>query len=582
MKKELFLKAAVLLVFLLTSVCATLDTQLFVYPSLSRYLLLEVGAIAIITVGFFVSLCDKGPVSVTGCQLLVLAWVGYIALHGLAVCACELYRTVYLCVTLILILALAYMQRGRWLSRSSVEMVLMAVAVLNAFCVIFQTVGVLPSGSSYFEATGCNENPTVTALYLVGCLPVVAVRSKEPRHRLAYVMLLAALVACVVLLRCRTAYIGLAVEVAVLLGLRLRQAVVRGSVSTFWLGVAGIALLVLAFAAGAKMYNMKKDSADGRVLIWKLSAGMVADRPQGHGYGLFEKYYNLRQADYFADGHYTETEKNNATFVYMPYNDYLEQGVEGGIVGMLFLIAFYSVMVWKAVQAKDHASAAVLLAFAVMSLFNFVYTSILPWLLLVCHASFVVAAEKEIQLCRCSRRFVCVAMLVPVAFIAFKVSEMTAAQLMLGRMVGMAQDGSHIDDGQFERLAVMAGTSEAFWTKRADNNIGVSHFEEALEDIRMARAYSSSPRLFMMEYRCRRNMGEADVAAASLDTLSYMLPRSLTVKHLLMRHYANKHQIREALHYANDILSTGFKVRSERALFITDQARNFKERFGHE
>lgn len=71
MKKEIFLKTIVLLVFLLTSVCATLDTHLFVYPSLSRYLLLEVGAIVLIVVWLFKSFVDKGSMFLTKCQLLL-------------------------------------------------------------------------------------------------------------------------------------------------------------------------------------------------------------------------------------------------------------------------------------------------------------------------------------------------------------------------------------------------------------------------------------------------------------------------------------------------------------------------------
>ena len=54
------------------------------------------------------------------------------------------------------------------------------------------------------------------------------------------------------------------------------------------------------------------------MLIWKLSTEMMAGKPSGYGYGLFEKNYNLRQADYFANREYTDTEKRNSDFVNMP------------------------------------------------------------------------------------------------------------------------------------------------------------------------------------------------------------------------------------------------------------------------
>ena len=86
----------------------------------------------------------------------------------------------------------------------------------------------------------------------------------------------------------------------------------------------------------------------------------------------------------------------------------------------------------------------------------------------------------------------------------------------------------------------------------------------------------------MMEYRCLESLGETEAAVACLDTLSYMLPRSLTVKHLLMRHCVERNQIGEALRYADDILSTGFKVQSEKAVIITNKAKQLKKIYGYE
>lgn len=64
---------------------------------------------------------------------------------------------------------------------------------------------------------------------------------------------------------------------------------------------------------------------------------MIAENPfKGYGYGLFERNYNLKQASYFANQTSSNTERRNASFVAMAYNDYLEQTIEGGILGLLF------------------------------------------------------------------------------------------------------------------------------------------------------------------------------------------------------------------------------------------------------
>ena len=55
----------------------------------------------------------------------------------------------------------------------------------------------------------------VTAMYLAGCVPLIVHRLRCPDRKVAYVLFLVLALFAVVLLRCRTAYIGLAVEAAV-------------------------------------------------------------------------------------------------------------------------------------------------------------------------------------------------------------------------------------------------------------------------------------------------------------------------------------------------------------------------------
>lgn len=94
---------------------------------------------------------------------------------------------------------------------------------------------------------------------------------------------------------------------------------------------------ITIFIVGIHLYQIKNNSADGRLLIWKLSTKMIAENPfKGYGYGLFERNYNLKQASYFANQTSSNTERRNASFVAMAYNDYLEQTIEGGILGLLF------------------------------------------------------------------------------------------------------------------------------------------------------------------------------------------------------------------------------------------------------
>ena len=58
--------------------------------------------------------------------------------------------------------------------------------------------------------------------------------------------------------------------------------------------------LVITILLFGIAYVFKKDSADGRILIYKLSFKMFMDNPfLGAGFNCFEAHYNLYQADYF-------------------------------------------------------------------------------------------------------------------------------------------------------------------------------------------------------------------------------------------------------------------------------------------
>ncbi|MFA5229064.1 MAG: O-antigen ligase family protein, partial [Candidatus Paceibacterota bacterium] len=64
------------------------------------------------------------------------------------------------------------------------------------------------------------------------------------------------------------------------------------------LTIIGSVLIV----GGLFLYRYKPASADGRLLIWRVSADMIADAPLfGHGIDGFSKEYMIYQANYFKE-----------------------------------------------------------------------------------------------------------------------------------------------------------------------------------------------------------------------------------------------------------------------------------------
>ena len=136
-----FISTTVYIVFLTVCIAAAVDTHLFVYPSLSRSLLMECGLLLLALVAFcHRALCGTvRPVG--GLCVFVALWMGYILLHGRLSEVTELYRTVYLCVTLLSVISLSYCLRAGLLTQERIYSGLLVIGLIHVFCVFAQRMG---------------------------------------------------------------------------------------------------------------------------------------------------------------------------------------------------------------------------------------------------------------------------------------------------------------------------------------------------------------------------------------------------------------------------------------------------------
>ena len=555
---------------------ATLDTHLFVYPSLSRTLLSEI--LVLLLAMFSLACCvlrANGIIVLTRFSLFMFVWIAYIVLHYVCSCPHEQYHTLYLVTTLLLLPTVAYCLRQCWISRSQCENVILLIALIHISLIVAQWAGLVDSGNKYFMLTGSNENPTVTALYLVGCVPVIAARlwNKE-KWSVRNILFLAACIMAIIVLRCRTAYIGLAVEVSVGTIYWVRKKRIHLRRSYKYVVVFLVSVVLVGISIG--LYNAKRESADGRWLIWKLSAGMIVDNPQGHGYGLFEKYYNLRQAEYFEKGCGTEVEKYCSDHVFMAYNDYLEHGVEGGVAGALFFVAFYIVLIVKALREGDMMSVSVISSFATMSFTNFVYTSIQPWYQLLVVGAWVVYDAKPFPV-RIPPKAILLPLLVIVAGCLCKVGLMAKSQMKLADYKKKVVGGKYVSETELLSLQPYIGTSEAYYNLFAysmllGNNSGV-----AIEQIVKALDYTSSPQTYRLAYLAYRQSGRENEGISYINVQRNMMPMLLEPKLLLMEYYNRCGKIGDALFYAHEIVHAPHKTDNEKSEAIRHKAHIFIE-----
>ena len=148
--------------------------------------------------------------------------------------------------------------------------------------------------------------------------------------------------------------------------------------------VSSILILISIAGALAGIYLLKKDSANGRLLLWKVTGQAIREQPwTGTGTGGFPAAYAEAQAEYFTSGKASETEMMVAGCPEYGFNEFLQIGLEQGLVGLMVFVLLLSYSLFRGVKNRQAGAAGGILALMVFSLAS--YPLQLPefWVVLV-------------------------------------------------------------------------------------------------------------------------------------------------------------------------------------------------------
>lgn len=247
------------------------------------------------------------------------------------------------------------------------------LVLLESVVVLLQCVNVIPVPNPFFLCTGTWINPNVTAMFLaMGLFAVIKWYKWAGKGMPKYIVagILGAALLSIVVLQCRSAYLAALVLLLAEQGAAIKN-YLKSRMKFTLSGVAlGILLAIVAIVI-VGVFATKKTSAFNRLQIWGTSAELIAQKPlTGHGFGLFEKEYNL----FAAAKQYEQNDHIN-----MAYNDFLELGVEGGLVAVVLWLAFY-LAAWRHFRNNNHFFTGrmmpVIWAFFIIQCTNFGFQAI--------------------------------------------------------------------------------------------------------------------------------------------------------------------------------------------------------------
>lgn len=242
-----------------------------------------------------------------------------------------------------------------------------------------QLFGLLGNGDSLFTLGGSFSNPAMFAAYLSLVMPFVLAEylciRKNPDYETKQYVLLGGLILgayFIAISYSRGAWIASAISIGYVVGKYVHAKEKTNQIlATQGRKIAAAtvcAMLVVGMAAA--LYSIKKDSADGRLFIWKVAVMQPHQNiVSGDGIGAFEANYGRWQRDYFSNNGGTECERYLADYVTCAYNEFLETYIEQGIVGLLLLMAILIAALRFKPRRESHvfiATKAALMGFMVL------------------------------------------------------------------------------------------------------------------------------------------------------------------------------------------------------------------------
>ncbi len=209
-----------------------------------------------------------------------------------------------------------------------VSFLLLGAGIAEAGYGLLQFLGLCASRHYLFPVTGSFYNPGPFGCYLSFTLPLALAEccyGKRPvlRYLGATLLLLDALM--LPLSMSRTAWIASALGAMIVFSPKLIRIFRRSPRLS-----ALLAVIILAASLWG-LYSIKSDSADGRLLMWKVAVRAIKPTPfSGSGAQYVAGAYGVAQEEYFASGEGSEREMMVADAPEYVFNEYLQTAIAYG------------------------------------------------------------------------------------------------------------------------------------------------------------------------------------------------------------------------------------------------------------
>ena len=238
---------------------------------------------------------------------------------------------------------------------------LILAGAVEAVWGLLQVYGYEPSNHSLYALTGSFYNPGPYSGFLAMCLPLALHEWLQGRRIWKHVALVALVLMGVVLPSgmSRSAWLAALVASGYVWAMHRREKLFR-----YWKALLAGGVLLILLGVGA--YHWKKDSADGRLLMWKIAFTEVP-ATIGVGWENVAGAYGEAQERYFRQGKGTPQEERVAGAPEYVFNEYLQVGIAWGVPALCGILMIVIVLFSWGHRSRQYGVCGGLFSLAVFA-----------------------------------------------------------------------------------------------------------------------------------------------------------------------------------------------------------------------
>lgn len=324
-------------------------------------------------------------------------------------------------------------------------------------------------------------------------------------------------------------------------------------------------------------YGLKRDSADGRILIWKVSLSLLQDHwITGVGNGHFAGAYGDAQEKYFRSDAGSEREGYLAGAPEYAYNEYLQIWIEYGIVIFLCVLIIIGFLLYRLIRSPLREACPMLgclISILVVAFFSYPLRDATTCALTVgifTLSIFVVWPEKW-------RKKVLIPHLVISLVVLYRVCDSFG-------VVGYAHRAReqqkslqvYYDSGKFDDIVLCYDALYSFLKKdpvylleygRCLFHVG--EYDRSIDILKQGLVYSADPMFLNVIGRNYQSQGNFPMAERYYLKASFRIPHRVYPLYRLMLLYRDQNEVTKAVRMARKILEKEIKVPSS----VTDRIR---------